>query len=294
MKTIYAGLPFYDSLAKQEFNRTNAKIPYYTPATHLPPFQICDLIGNVPTAYDVYLVSHTCNNAIAGGVTADSTIITADSSMTADGAVAAVAIETEISALFSVDPVIVSKSSYFYMIYRGAALVSSIARGTYYLRIETNVGKTYYSELFTVIDTTKGSWCKLAFSNTNDLGNILYATGGFEQSVYLNTQFTPPSSEIVEVGEEKDGEFITEKLVTKYEYKLIAYVNRALHHCLVRLPQHDYIIITDEVGNTYTPAVGNISVTSEPVAFELMRVTLQFNDGADTAFAWTYDMSNIT
>lgn len=294
MNTIYAGLPFYDSLTKQEKNRTNSKIPFYTPATHLPPFQICDVIGNVPTAYEVYLVSYTCGGPASSGASSDSTVITADSTITADGAAMSATSETEISSLFSVDPVIASLSTNFYITYSGAALISSLARGTYYLRIETNAGETYYSEHFTIIDTTKGSWCKLEFSNSDDLGNILYATGGFEQIVYLNTQLVPPVHEIVEVGEEKDGEFITEKLVTKFEHKIITYVNRALYQCLVRLPQHDDITITDDVGNVYTPSVGNVAITAEAAAFDLIKVTIQFNDGAETAFAWTYDMTNMT
>jgi hypothetical protein len=263
MKTIYAGLPFYDSLTKQEKNRTNSKIPFYCPTTHLPPFQICDVIADIPSSFDFVLVD-------------------------CDG------VETQITSYFTATAEIISLTDYFYIIYDGAALSTELPKGTYFLRVYASTGTLYYSEHFTVVDMSIGSWCKIECSNTKDLGNILYATAGFEEVYYLNTQLNWPINETVEVGEEKDGEFITEKLVTKYLLRISDYVNRALHRCLMRLSQHDTITITDEVGNTYTPDVGNLIVTAEPAAFELMKVTIQFNDGANTAFKWTYNMANMT
>ncbi len=134
------------------------------------------------------------------------------------------------------------------------------------------------------------NFVSLRFSNTNDLGDILYSTT-FEQKVWLETKLTTPDSEAIEVGEEKDGIFIAEKITTKYIHRLIAYVPRALHRCLIRLPQHDTIEITDEVGNVYRPAVGNVQVLSEPELFGTMKVTIRFNEDP---FNWTYDMDNIT
>ena len=264
MKTIYAGLPFYDSLTKQEKNRTNSKIPFYCPTTHLPPFQICDAIAELPQDIDITIVN--CDTGIG----------------------------TLIDSYFTTLPVTISMTDYFYIVYDGAALGTALTKGVYYLRVDTNPGNAYYSEHFAVVNTSSGSWCKIACSNSKDIGDILYATGDFEEIYYLNTQLNWPISETVEVGEEKDGEFITEKLVTKYLFRISDYVNRALHRCLMRLCQHDTITITDEVGNTYAPDVGNIMVTAEPAAFEVMKVTLQFNDGENTAFKWTYNMANMT
>lgn len=141
-------------------------------------------------------------------------------------------------------------------------------------------------------NTYAPNFTHLAFSNSKDLGDILYSTG-FEQDVWLETGINTPEGEVVEVGEEKDGVFLTEKIVTKYIYRIIAYVTRAMYRCLIRLPQHDSITITDEVGNSYTPSVGNVQVTGEPAAHETMKVTIRFNDGDNSAFGWTYDMSNL-
>lgn len=263
MKTIFAGLPFYSSITKQEYNRINSQIPYYTPATHLPSFQICDDVSEVPEDFDVYLIDK-------------------------DG------YETDIGSYFNVSPAITELTDYFYITYTGAALGTQLPKGTYHLRVDTSTGYSYFSEQFTIIDTSKGSWCKIEASNTNDLGDILYATAGFEQVYYLNTQLNYPANEVVEVGEEKDGEFIAEKLVTKHIYRISTYVNRALQRCLLRLPQHDSITITDDVGNVYTPSVGNVRITTDWPSFDVAHVVIQFNDGENTAFKWTYGMANMT
>jgi len=265
MKTIYAGLPFYEYLAMQEKSRSHSKIPFYCPDTHLPPFLVCDDIDEVPTTLEVFLIG--CSDMPAAG--------------------------TNITSYFSAAADIISLTDYFYIMYNGTALSTSLPKGTYFLRIDTSTGNSYYSEHFTVVDIDSGNWIKIQCSNTKDLGDILYATGDFEEVYYLNTQLNYPANEIVEIGEEKDGEFITEKLVTKYMYRISDYISRALHRCLIRLTQHDSITITDEVGNTYTPDVGNVQITSEWPHFDVCHVVIQFNDGENTAFVWTYDKANM-
>lgn len=276
MKTIYAGLPFYNGFTvdenttvndfiSREYLRVHSKIPFYTPTTHLPPFLICDVIANVPSTVIMLLIKY---NELSGD---------------------------EISSFLSTPLKIISFDDYFYIVHDGATLTSPLTPGVYSLIIQDNHSdRFYYSELFAVVDMTLGNWCKIECSNTNDVGDILYATGGFESVYYLNTQLGYPATETVEVGEEKDGEFITEKLVTKYMYRISDYIGRALQRCLLRLPQHDSITITDDIGNTYTPAVGNVQITSEWPAFDVCHIVIQFNDGENTAFKWTYDMANIT
>jgi len=261
MKTIYAGLPFYDYLVKQEKSRSHSKIPFYCGPDALPPFQFCHDIIDVPALYNFYL-------------------------MACDGSVV-----LDITSYFTAS--IVELSTVYYMLYDGSALSTSLPYGTYYLQFEDDSGQILYSEHFAVVDIDSGNWIKIQCSNTKDLGDILYATGDFEEVYYLNTQLNYPANEIVEIGEEKDGEFITEKLVTKYMYRISDYISRALHRCLIRLTQHDSITITDEVGNTYTPDVGNVQITSEWPHFDVCHVVIQFNDGENTAFVWTYDKANM-
>lgn len=171
----------------------------------------------------------------------------------------------------------------------------------------TAIGTSVNARIRLVNDTEAANWStssvfayrpysenfvSLRFSNTNDLGDILYSTT-FEQKVWLETRMNHPEHEMVEIGEEKDGVFISEKLVSKFIYKVIAYVSHAMYRVLVRLPQHDSITITDEVGNTYTPSVGNISVAADYPSHETVKVTIRFNDGARSAFSWTYGMDNL-
>lgn len=262
MKTIYAGLPFYYYSTEQDYQRVNSNIPFYCAPSVLPPFEICSNVGDHPTSY-----TFTLHNA--------------------DGSIVA-----DITSYFT--PAIIDLSTYYYLIYRGTVLSTNLPYGVFYLSYEDDTGLNAVSEIFAVVDMSKRKWCKLKFSNTNDLGDILYATGGFEQVHYLNTQLNYPANEIVEVGEEKDGEFIAEKIVTKYMYRISTYVSRALHRCLIRLPQHDTIEITDDVGNVYTPSVGNVQITTDWPSFDVAHVVIQFNDGANTAFKWTYGMTNIT
>ena len=251
MTTIFAGLPFYDAVTKQDKNRTHSVIPFYCPTTHLPPFVICDAVAELPATIDYFLVS--CSDLASGG--------------------------TEITAYFSAEPTIVSTATNFYAIYDGTTLAMALPKGTYFLRADSSAGNSYYSEHFIVTAMPSGEWIKLAFSNTADLGDIPYSEG-FTQIVYLNTKMNYPANEYIEVGEEKDGVFIAEKLVTKYLFRISDYVSRALHRVLVRLPQHDSITITDEVGNVYTPAVGNAIIqTSDWVSFETCHIVIQFNDG---------------
>jgi hypothetical protein len=62
----------------------------------------------------------------------------------------------------------------------------------------------------------------------------------------------------------------------------------------MRLPQHSSITITDEVGNTYTPSVGNIQISAmEWSSFETGKMVISFNDGDNSAFNWTYDMMSM-
>jgi len=149
------------------------------------------------------------------------------------------------------------------------------------------------SEVF-VLRSFSSRFIKLDFYNSKDLGDILYQDS-WKQTLWLETRLNYPSSETVEIGEEKDGIFLPEKIVTKYIYRISTYISRAMHAVLCRLPQHSSITITDEVGNTYTPAVGNLQITSmEWSHFETGHIVISFNDGDNSAFEWTYDMANLT
>ncbi len=138
---------------------------------------------------------------------------------------------------------------------------------------------------------------KLQFTNDKDLHGkrgddqtILYQEG-FTQECWLQTILNTPGANRVDVGQEKDGVFIPEKITTQYKYRIIDYLNRSLFEGLIRLPQHKTITIIDEVGNEYTPDVGNVLVSAEWGTFDTGDVLIEWNDGS---FVWVDNAEDIT
>ena len=107
----------------------------------------------------------------------------------------------------------------------------------------------------------------------------------------MNTILNTPAQNRIDIGDEKDGVFIAEKIIIQYKYRIVDYINRSLFHGLLRLPQHDSITIIDEVGNEYTPDVGNIETSEEWTTFDLCTFIIEFNDGS---FPWTENSEDIT
>jgi hypothetical protein len=156
--------------------------------------------------------------------------------------------------------------------------------GLYYVKI-TDGAVIYYSDWIMVHDVS--TYIKIAFSNSQNVGDLIYEDS-FSQAVWLDAILGTPTHETVNTGEEKDGVFIAEKIVSKLSYSIICYVSRSMYQCLSRLPIHDTVTITDEVGNTYTPSVGNIIVDQpEWITFDTAKVTIKFNDNSNTQFSWT-------
>lgn len=379
MNTVFASLPFYDSVEKQDYNRTKAIIPIHCPRTQLPPFLIALGSESVATVTSVVLVDK-------------------------DGA------ETDITGYFSALPEIYTPTDPSldpYIKYNGDALTALLPIGIYYVKI-ANGEIEYYSDYIRIDDiygniitsliengvtystfttsnksilsaisgggggaahsnyfsvkkdevltfistitvnagdgpvaylrdpgtggvrsnlgntaagfntisltaTEAGSFVlcisngaaanwsaskiyllrsysanfiKFSFRNTDNFGDLLYEDS-FTQTVWLEAVLNNPSHEMINIGEEKDGIFIAEKVTSKFIYSIIAYVSRGLYNCLARLPQHDTITITDEVGNTYSPGVGNINIEAvEWVSYETAKITIKFNNDSSSIFNW--------
>lgn len=258
MKTIYGSLPFYDALSKQDKVRTNANIPIHCPKEQLPPFLV-QVGTHTATVTSIKLVN------CSGG-------------------------ETDLLTYFGTFPTVAQATASalgYYIQHIATALTANLPLGSHYVKI-TKPDVTYYSDWIHVsdMDTPMARFCKIEFSNTNNLGDINYGDG-YKQVVWLEAVLNNPSNETINTGEEKDGIFIPEKIVTKYTYSIVAYVTRAMHRCLIRLPQHDTITITDELGNTYTPDPGNVTIESDWVFYDICKLTIKFNDGANSQFSWT-------
>jgi hypothetical protein len=155
-----------------------------------------------------------------------------------------------------------------------------------------NIATEFSTSEVLVIRVYSTTHIKLTFDNTKDLGDILYQDG-FSQTLWLQTQLATPIHEQVDVGEEKSGIFIAEKIVNKFKFRILANMGRELYRALTRLPLHDDIDIIDEVGNTYSPAVGNIwiNVLNWP-GFDYVQIEIVFNDNSE--IFWVSNNANFT
>jgi hypothetical protein len=143
-----------------------------------------------------------------------------------------------------------------------------------------------------VIRSYSEDFIRIDFHDEHDLGDIVYQDG-FTQSLWLQTRLNTPTHEPVLIGEEKNGIFIAEKIVTKYKFRIVTYCGPVQYRGLIRLPQHDTITITDEVGFTHSPSVGNIQVN--PINwnwFDTGTVEISFNDNSE--FVWVSDTNNLS
>jgi hypothetical protein len=170
--------------------------------------------------------------------------------------------------------------------------LTSTFAGTGLLRFSNTAAAKWSTSEIIAIRQYSADHIKLTFKNTNDLGDILYQDGFF-QTLWLHSQLAPPQHEQIDIGEEKNGIFIAEKIVTKFKFRILAYIGRELYRALIRLPQHDDIDIIDEVGNIYSPAVGNIQVN--PVNwlnFDYGQTEILFNNNEE--IVWLSNNSNLT
>jgi len=129
----------------------------------------------------------------------------------------------------------------------------------------------------------------LAYELTPERESILYSSG-FEQQIYMETYLNNPQHEPVEIGEEKNGVFIAEKIVDKYVYNVVSYASRATFNAMRILPLHDNIQIFDEIGNRYRPDQGNVRVGVEWNTFDTHTLRIEFNEDNPV---WTNNADNI-
>jgi len=78
-----------------------------------------------------------------------------------------------------------------------------------------------------------GDYVHLEFTNSRDFNNgdesIMYASG-WTQQAYLRTYLNKPSHETIEVGKDKNGKFVAEKLVSRYTQSLVSYESRSMYN----------------------------------------------------------------
>lgn len=139
-----------------------------------------------------------------------------------------------------------------------------------------------------------GEYVHLEFTNARDFNNedkSIYYVGGWTQQAYLRSYLNLPSHETIEVGPEKNGEFVAEKLVSKYNQSLVTYESRAMYDALRLLPLHSTIKILDEVGIEHTPKTGNVEIGIDWNTFDTGSLRIAWNEAGTV---WTNSSDNIT
>ena len=98
---------------------------------------------------------------------------------------------------------------------------SSMSNGRYYLRFQGG-GKTYYSEIFTVVNDIepylKITWWDLD-DFTMDAGTIVYKNPTFKNVLYLQSDLAKPEYPFEEEGETRDGYFFPTKQISEKRYR---------------------------------------------------------------------------
>lgn len=189
MKTVITTLPIYDKLAKQCYQRSNGSghgiHPIICPIERLPSFQWIDGTDGAVTVTKIELIDEDGN----------ATDITASHFTTCPL------------------PQSYAVTGDFYFQYKGTALDADLPCGRYYLKITMNNAKIYYSEWFQVEDvydkiTYSSKYLIFTFTNSYDLGTILYQDG-FTQTLWIESETMEPSFPLKEEGQENaDGRFV--------------------------------------------------------------------------------------
>jgi len=240
MKTIYTTLPIYDKLAKQLYERAkhagmDQPKPIICPLNELPAFQWLDEGDGATIVSAVNLINF---NGVSIPITGYFTGLPTLHAITGDG----------------------------YFVYNGGVLNNSMPCGLHYLEITTD-GGTYYSEWFDAEDvydmtTYSSKYLQMTFTNTYDLGDILYHTG-FTQKVWFESETMEPSFPTDEEGS-KDGRgrYIRTfaRQVKKYLARTVTMPDYMVD-VFNRMKLHDTITLMDLVGDVNT--VYNLEVEHE-------------------------------
>lgn len=226
-------LPFYTSLDLQNHRRSYAYgeiYPLFCPKDDLLPFQI--LVPHSSTAFSL----------------TDATLYTANG-----------------EAAMSIGQYLtngglqrLSFVAYGYDIIIYPAFVpmgASMPEGQYYVRLRTSVG-TFYSEVFTVVSQIS-PYLKVEWWNEDDLVadayRVAYDINGqqFRNRIYLNTELGKPEYEYEEEGEQRDGFFFPEKILSEKTYHFTFLAPEYLCDVMRFIRMADKIVITDKYGRQY-------------------------------------------
>lgn len=196
-----------------------------------------------------------------------------------------------------------------------APMAITTEEGRYYIRLSMSDGTVYYSDIFTVTGIT-GGLLAIQWYDFKDLvmdnGRIAYTDANGVQNyrniLYLNTQLGKPEYTFEEEGEQRDGYFFLEKIISEKTYKCVILASEYLCDVMRFIRMSDVVFIRDQFGNTYRAdtflinptwqdqgdvASVEIEFTCDTVAKKIGRgveVLGEFNDDYNN----DYDITNVT
>lgn len=234
MKTIITTLPIYDKVNKQCYQRSidsghgiNAIV---CPKERFPSFQWLDGADGATSITKIEIIDQS-------GTVTD---ITASHFTTCP------------------KPSIFAITGDVYFQYKGNALDADLPCGFHYIKLTTNNAKVYYSEWMFINDvydmsSYSSKYIIINFSNTYDLGNILYQDS-FAQTLWIESETMEPLFPLKEEGQENaEGRFV--RTFGRQVKKYIARTKTMPDYMVDvfnRMRLHDTISLIDLVGDQNT------------------------------------------
>lgn len=221
-------LPFYANPMEQNHRKPYAYgevYPLYAPMGNVPPFQI---IINHTTATVSALILHQ-----VGGSATDVT-----SAMSGYGFAKA-----DFASL-----------GYDVFIYPAIAPQNiTTSEGRYYLELILSDNTRYYSDYFTVVADVSGM-VQLIWYDLQDFimdGERIVYSNGYKNTLWLPTLLGKPDYDFEEEGEQRDGFFFPEKMISTKRYKAVFLAPEYLCDVMRFIRLSDKIEVRDNYNNVY-------------------------------------------
>lgn len=125
--------------------------------------------------------------------------------------------------------------------------------GQYYMTITLSNGRSYKSDVFTVVGDISGYLIIIWYDKEDffmDSSCIAYGSG-YRNTLYLNTQLGKPEYEFNEEGETRDGFFFPEKQVSEKKFKCNILAPEYLCDVMRFIRLSDYVEVQDQYGHNY-------------------------------------------
>ena len=226
-------LPFYTSLDEQNHRRSYAYgdiYPLYIPVGMVPPFQL-QIPHGAATVSSVVMMKP--DGTSAGNITS---------------ALNAAGLTVQRYASDGYDMVLFPST---------APMRITLNEGQYYLVLTMSDGAVFYSDIFTVcgeIGLLVVQWFDLE-DLIMDGSRVVYTDSNnqvrFRKTLWLQSQLGKPEYDFEEEGEERDGYYFAEKIISQKRYKFTLLASEYLCDVMRFIGLSDVVIVQDQFGRQY-------------------------------------------